>query len=1072
MSNKQVLPIGLYETLKTRRTLSQALPIESEWIESEIPADDSEHVSSLARYLAQQVVAKLEQTEAHERIMLINSLLNHLEDEQAESDEVLTPESQKKVGSLVQLTELKPLHQEKPLSRPSTPLSSVALLTNNPKEPQLGDELKRELESADRVDLLCSFLKLTGVNVLAPQLNILKKRGIPFRVITTTYMGATDRKAVDKLVKEYGAQVKISYEKNSTRLHAKAWLFHRNTGFSTGYVGSSNLSHAALTDGLEWNVRISNTVTPGILRQFNAAFESYWESHQFESYTGSDEDREKLDKSLEQATIGAGASARPNLRINFSYVDVHPYPHQAIMLDELQAERQKGHHRNLAVAATGTGKTIFSAIDYKRLCEDAGRRLRLLFIAHQSEILNQSQSAFATVMRDANFGEQYFGGMVPEHNDQVFATIQTLAGAGSERFKPDHFDVVIVDEFHHASAPTYQKILNYFQPQELLGLTATPERADGKNVAAEYFDGRIATQLRLWDALEADLLVPFHYYGINDATDLSGLTFERGSYRDSELSRYYLENKRRVSLILQQIDEKIANPGSMRAIGFCVDREHARYMAEEFNKAHLPATYLLGSDSAERRREVISQLKDPEHELTTVFTVNLFNEGVDIPEVDTLLMLRPTQSPTLFQQQLGRGLRRSPDKAVLVVLDFVGNQAKGFRFDLKMRSLTRTGVVTPGEVENPHLPPGCSIQLDKKTQEQVLKSIKEALNPKIEVLADNLKVFVEEQKKKNFEVIVTDLLEPYLEQYGLELAHIYGRKTKNGKGLTFTFLLDQAGQIPRIPELYEKGSVVEHLSNRIKSLANVNDEERAAVYQRLLTTDVWEEDLSLREKRFAWMLLFSFWPNGKIGKEEEKFTLDQGLGELRQHPYFIQELLQVWAYRLGTDRHAPQKSLNISQDIPLSTHAYYSREEIFAAIGLHENEKRSVPAGAVQGVYESRATNTIALLVNLSKSEKHFTPETMYKDYAVTEREFAWDSQNSTDPESRLGQIYQNHGELGRAPLLFVRYTKEDGIGTAPYIFVGPVTYLSHTGSKPMHIKWELERPMPADLFALARSTA
>ncbi|MGV3104052.1 DUF3427 domain-containing protein [Rothia sp. 32237D007AR] len=1071
MSDKKVLPIGLYETLKTRRVLSQALPGETEWVESEIPGDDSEHVSSLARYVAQQVATKLEQTDAPERIALINSLLTHLEDETG-PDEVLAADSPKKAGSIIQFTELKPRQQVRPSNRPTTPLNSVALLTNNPKEPQLGEEIKKELESADRVDLLCSFLKLTGVNVLAPQLDILKRRGIPLRVITTTYMGATDRKAVDKLVKEYGAQVKISYEKNSTRLHAKAWLFHRNTGFSTGYVGSSNLSHAALTDGLEWNVRISNTVTPGILGQFKAAFESYWKSHQFESYTGVEEDRKKLDKSLEQATIGTGASACPNLHINFSYVDVHPYPHQAIMLDELQSARHKGHHRNLAVAATGTGKTIFSALDYKRLCEEAGRKLRLLFVAHQSEILNQSRSAFATVMRDANFGEQYFGGRIPDHNEHVFATIQTLAGAGSERFAPEHFDVIIIDEFHHASAPSYQKILDYFQPQELIGLTATPERTDGKNVAAEYFDGRIATQLRLWDALEADLLVPFHYYGINDATDLSALTFERGSYRDSELSHYYLGNKRRVGLILQQIEEKIANPHNMRAIGFCVDTDHARYMAEEFNKAGIPATSLLGSDNAERRQEVIAQLKDPAHKLTTVFTVNLFNEGVDIPEVDTLLMLRPTQSPTLFQQQLGRGLRRSPDKAVLVVLDFVGNQARGFRFDLKMRSLTRSGVVTPGDIENPFLPPGCSIQLDKKTQQQVLKSIKAALNPKVEVLADNLKVFAEEQKKKNFEVVVTQLLEPYLERYGLELAHIYGRKTKNGKGLTFTFLLDQAGQIPRISGLYEKGSVTEHLSNRIKAFTNVNDEERVDTYQRLLLTDIWEKDLSMREKRFAWMLLFSFWPNGKIGDSKEKFTLDQGLGELRQHPYFIQELLQIWAYRLGADRHAPQPSSKVSEDIPLRTHAYYSREEIFAAIGLHENEKRSVPAGAVQGVYESRATNTIALLVNLSKSEKHFTPETMYRDYAVTEREFAWDSQNSTASESRLGRIYQHHGQLGQVPLLFVRYTKEDGIGTAPYLFVGSVTYRSHSGSQPMHIKWDLERPLPADLFALARSTA
>lgn len=1071
MSKEQRLPLGLYETLKTHKTQGLEIPENTEWVETELPATDAEHIPSLAKYIAQQVVAKLEQTNVSERISLVNSLLNKL-GEDLGSDEIARPTDVKNAGNLIQLTELKPKNQTQATLRPVTPLSNVALLTNNPKEPRLGEELKRELESADRVDLLCSFLKLTGVNVLAPQLDILKRRGIPFRVITTTYMGATDRKAVDQLVEKYGAQVKISYEKNSTRLHAKAWLFHRNTGFSTGYVGSSNLSHAALTDGLEWNVRISNTVTPGILGQFNAAFQSYWESPQFETYTGTEEDTQKLDSSLAEAKIGRGAQTRPNLSINFSHVDVHPYTHQAIMLDELQSERQNGHHRNLAVAATGTGKTIFSALDYKRLCDQAGRRLRLLFVAHQAEILNQSQSAFATVMRDANFGEQYFGGLIPERNEHVFATIQTLSSSGRDRFAPDHFDVVIVDEFHHASAASYQKVLGYFQPQELLGLTATPERTDGKNVAVEYFDGRVATQLRLWDALEADLLVPFHYYGINDATDLSGVTFERGSYRESELSKYYLENKRRVALILEQINQKIADPHSMRAIGFCVDRAHAQYMADQFNKANLPATYLIGTDTQEHRADVIRRLKNPEDELTTVFTVNLFNEGVDIPEVDTLLMLRPTQSPTLFQQQLGRGLRRSPDKAVLVVLDFVGNQAKGFRFDQKMRSLTRTGVLTAKDIEAPMLPPGCSIQLDKKTQQQVLKSIKDALNPKIEVLADNLKIFAEEQKKKNFEVIVTDLLEPYLEYYGLDLAHIYGRKTAHQKGLTFTFLLDQAGQIPKIPELYQKGSMTEYLSSRIKGLSHVNDEARVNTYQRLLTEDRWEADLSTTEKRYAWMLLFSFWPYGKFKTGEDKFTLDQGLSELRQHPYFIQELIQIWAYRLNADRHSPQVSQSLPTDVPLQTHAYYSREEIFAALGRHEAENNPSPGGAVNGVLEADETGTIALTVTLNKSEKYYTPETMYRDYAITDTEFAWDSQNPTAPGSRLGEIYQRHNELGKVPLLFVRYTRTNDIGTAPYLFVGPVSYRSHTGSKPMHVKWELERPMPADFFALAKSTA
>ncbi|QRZ61645.1 DUF3427 domain-containing protein [Rothia sp. ZJ932] len=983
-------------------------------------------------------------------------------------------------GALIQLTELKPKTQTQPSARPATPLSEVALLTNNPKEPSLSDEIQRELESADRVDLLCSFVKLSGINILRKQLSFLKSRGIPFRVLTTVYMGATERPAVDKLVKEYGAQVKVSYEQRVTRLHAKAWIFHRNSGFTTGYVGSSNLSHAALTDGLEWNVRVSNSVTPGILRQFEVAFQNYWESDSFESYDGSDEDGAKLEKSLLNAAIGRGSQRRPNMAINFSHVDVQPYPHQSLMLDELHAERGKGHHKNLAVAATGTGKTIFSALDYRRLCEAAGgRRLRLLFIAHQSEILNQAQSAFATVMRDESFGESLFDGRKPIHNEHIFATIQTLAQGAMEEYSPDYFDLIIIDEFHHSAAPSYRKILDYFRPEELLGLTATPERTDGTNVAAEFFEGRIATQLRLWDALEEGLLVPFHYYGIDDGTDLSEIKFHSGKYNESDLTKYYMSHTRRTRIILQQLEDKIAYPQLMRAIGFCVNVDHAKYMAEQFNTAGLSATYLEGNSTLDERTEAIRRLKNPDDKLCIIFTVNLFNEGVDIPEVDTLLMLRPTQSITLFQQQLGRGLRRTADKAVLIVLDFVGNQASGFRFDMKMRSFTRDGHITKSFIESPELPVGCNLQLDRKAQDQILRSIKKQLNPKVPAMVDQLKVFVEEEKKKNLDVVVTELLEPYLEKHGLELANIYGRSVaykqgQNKKGLTFTFLLDAAGQIPQIPLLYEEGSRVQQIANRIRALTHVNDAQRVDSYTRFLTTDISESQMTLAEKRMAWGLVFSFWPYGKFeaGKENPVMTLDEGLIELQKHPYFINELLQIWAYKLDIDRHLPQQSASLSPDIPLLTHASYSREEIYAALGAHEGDKFTSPGGSVSGVLEAKQTNTLALTVTLEKSEKYYSPETMYRDYAITEKKFAWDSQNRTTPESRLGKIYRHCSNKGEMPLLFVRYVREDGMGTSPFMFIGSVSYLAHTGSQPMHITWDLERDLPAEMFNLARASA
>ncbi|MDY5584579.1 MAG: DUF3427 domain-containing protein [Arcanobacterium sp.] len=1068
MENEDVLPLGLYEILKTKQSANLKIPDNTHWIETDIDAKDALHVSSLTRFVANRIKGILDKTSPMERVQIVNSLLSTLANSGESTDQILVSDSAQNSGTITQLSELKlSSEQDKVTSRPSTPLSEVALLTNNPKEPQLGAEILKELESADRVDLLCSFLKLTGVNVLAPQLELLKRRGIPFRVITTTYMGATDRKAVDKLVNDYGAEVKISYEKNATRLHAKAWLFHRKSGFSTGYVGSSNLSHAALTEGLEWNVRISNSATPGLLAQFSAAFETYWDSGRFELYAGTAEDKNKLDRSLEQAAIGHGSSKRPNLSINYSHVDVHPYPHQSLILDDLTSERRKGHHKNLVVAATGTGKTILSALDYRQLCETAGKRLSLLFIAHQGELLRQSRSAFATVLRDQQFGEFYFDGQIPENHDAVFATIQTLSKSGMEKFDADEFDVVIIDEFHHADAPTYRKVIEYFRPNEFLGLTATPERSDGKNVAVEFFNGRIASQLRLWDALEADLLVPFHYYGIDDGTDLSSLKFYAGKYSDDELSKYYLANKDRVALILNEIERKIADPYSMRALGYCVNVDHAKFMTQMFNEANLPAAYLTGEDTAERREEIIRRLKNPNDPLVIIFTVNLFNEGVDIPEVDTLIMLRPTQSATLFQQQLGRGLRRSPDKAVLVVLDFVGLQAKGFRFDQKMSVFSRNGVVKESLIRNAELPPACSLQLGKKTEEQVLRSIKDALNPKISVLVDQVKILGSEKQKEDSGFIDT-FLSDYLNDTGLKVPNIYSRRVGN-RNLTMTYLLHEAGLIPKIPGFDDKESTVWDISNRIKSLTHVNDKLRIDTYRKLLTTPISEEDMSLVENRLAWMLVFSFWPYRKFKKGQDRFTLDQALAELRKYPVIISELLQIWEMKLDEDRHFPESTETLGEDIPLLTHGIYSREEIYAALAIHESENKGAPGAAVAGVLESKATKTIALSVTLSKSEQHFSPETMYRDYAVTESRFAWDSQNSTKPESRIGQIYQHHKETGEIPLLFVRYKREDDIGTAPYFFVGPVQYRSHVGSQPMHITWDLERTMPTDLFNLAR---
>ena len=407
-------------------------------------------------------------------------------------------------------------------TRPQTPLNDAALLTNAKGDPSLISEIRSEISTADNVDLLCAFVKWSGLSLLEPELRALTERGGKLRVITTTYIGATERRALDRLVEKLGAEVKVQYEINSTRLHAKSWYFHRNSGWDTAYVGSSNLSVPAMTEGVEWNVRLSKQQTGQLLSKFMLTFESYWADSSYRLYNP-EVDAKRLDLALSQAS----GKTQKESSIILGGLDVRPYPHQEEILEKLRVERSiHGNHRNLVVAATGTGKTVVAALDYRDNLSTPGRYPRLLFVAHRIEILEQSMRTYRAVLKEGSFGEILGGAYEPRNWTHVFATIQSLS-RNLDRISPDQFDVVVIDEFHHAEASTYRKVLQVLNPSELLGLTATPERADGVDVAT-FFDNRTAASIRLWDALEADLLCPFHYFGVSDNTDLSAIKWVRG----------------------------------------------------------------------------------------------------------------------------------------------------------------------------------------------------------------------------------------------------------------------------------------------------------------------------------------------------------------------------------------------------------------------------------------------------------------------------------------------------------------------------------------------------------------
>jgi superfamily II DNA or RNA helicase/HKD family nuclease len=1016
------LPTGLYEQVLTS-DLQQRIGTLRSVVTS---VDDAEVPDVLGEFVGRQVAYALRDLKPDQRVQVVNRLLAELTSDFVEPGPqqlmALAREEQPGVWSLLQV-------------RPAVPLSRPALLTNGPSDPKLGAELRAELGSADRVDLLCAFVKWYGLRVLEAELRGLRERGVPLRVLTTTYMGATDRTALDRLVREFGAEVRVNYETQSTRLHAKAWLFRRNSGYDTAYVGSSNLSRAALLDGLEWNVKLAGSNTPELLAKFEATFDSYWQDPSFVRYDP-DSDGDRLDEAL---SVASGRQERGTVTFATSGLEVRAYPHQAEILERLAVEREvHDRHRNLVVAATGTGKTVVAALDYKRL----PHRPSLLFVAHREEILRQSMRTYQEVLADGSFGELYVGGSRPERWRHVFASVQSLSSYGVQRLPAEHFEVVVVDEFHHAEASTYRKLLEHLRPVELLGLTATPERSDGLDVRS-FFDGRTAAELRLWDALENDLLCPFHYFGVSDATDLSQLDWRRGEYDVQQLESLFTADDARVRIVLRELRDKVPHVEHMRALGFCVSVKHARFMADRFNQAGIPSRAVSGESARDERAAALQGLRDGS--VSVLFAVDLFNEGLDIPDVDTLLLLRPTQSATVFLQQLGRGLRRTADKPVLTVLDFIGQQQRQFRFDLKYRALTgtsRRGLERQLDQGFAFLPSGCELVLDAVAREVVLANVQRQLN------LGRRELVAEIRSHGDLD------LAGWLRESGRELADVLRRGS-------WTELRRETG-LPTLPP----GPDETALLRRTAAFAHVDDRERVQVYTRLLTTNVRYEDLSAREQRFARMLFFSFWRNGG-----GHGSYQEGLDALRSHPAVCQEVAELLALGLERAEHVTRPLEAGLQEVTLRTDARYSLEEVLSALDYCSFER--LPSSFREGVLWAEDHRTDAFFVTLRKSEQDYSPTTMYKDYAISPELFHWESQNRTSTSSSVGRRYLEQRERGTHVLLLVRATKANAWGgTETYTCLGPANYVSHTGNKPIAITYRLRHPMTPDVFRGASLTA
>lgn len=858
-----------------------------------------------------------------------------------------------------------------PAGRPDTPLSANCLLTGTRVDPSLVSQLKKEIIAADRVDILCSFIKWSGIRLLEKELQEFTDRSVGrLRVITTSYMGATDLKAVEFLRELPNTELKLSYDTRRTRLHAKAYLFHRETGFSTAYVGSANLSNAAMTDGLEWNVKISQYEGLHLWNKVCATFDTYWNDAEFTDYRA--EDSPRLQAALARERVGADDPT-------VYQFDLHPYSYQQEILDKLEAERVfHDRHRNLVVAATGTGKTVVAAFDYKRLQHRWGssnRPARLLFIAHREEILTQSLACFRAVLRDQNFGDLLVGTHTPQSFEHLFLSIQSFnARRFWDTLRPNYYDYVVVDEFHHAEADSYRQLLDHLQPREMLGLTATPERGDGRDVL-DHFGGHISAEIRLATAINRKLLCPFQYFGITDSVNLSHLTWQRGGYQTNDLEALYAGNDARAGHVVRAVREKLLDVGQARGLGFCVSIKHAEYMATYFQKAGISAVALSTNSPTDVRQSVQGKLRV--REINFIFVVDLYNEGVDIPEIDTVLFLRPTESLTVFLQQLGRGLRLSDGKDCLTVLDFVGQANQNYDFERRFRALMdHPKERIDREIRDgcAHVPLGCSIQLERIAQRYVLDNIARALHNATANLWQRMKRFQDDTGH-------TPTLARFLNYYELDARRFYRRGT-------WTALGARAGL--RTASADPDDAV---LAKGLARVAYMDSPTQIETLLRVLETGELPAPDDVAGQHLLVMLHLSLWRTWQASDVEES------LERLRKNPDHLAELIALLRYQYDKVPLVPP-TLELSYPCPLELYCSYSRDEILAAFG-HWGLGGNAPHQS--GVQHIKDLDTDLFFVTLNKTEGHYSPTTMYEDYAVSERLFHWQSQNATSPESPTG---------------------------------------------------------------------
>jgi len=639
-------------------------------------------------------------------------------------------------------------------------------------------------------------------------------------------------------------------------------------------------------------------------------------------------------------------------------------------------------------------------------------------------------------LKDRNFGDLWVGNYIPSQKEHLFISIQTYNSKEfAENINEDYYDYIVIDEFHHSAAPSYVKLLEYVKPKILLGMTATPERMDGKDVT-DYFNNKIAAEIRLGEAINRKILSPFNYFAVTDTETLKNIKWRSGGYDVSELEKVYTKDNQRAELVVTSINKYTRDIHQVKGLGFCVSKLHAEYMSKFFNNVGIPSIYLISDSNDDERDNAKAKLESGE--INFIFVVDLYNEGVDIPSVDTVLFLRPTESITVFLQQLGRGLRLDDGKECLTVLDFVGQANKSYSFyEQKLRAIIGN-ISNPiqKEIENefPNLPKGCFIQLERIAKDYILESINNAIINKRSII-NKIREYTANKSKLD----VVD----FCKFYNMELKDVY-------KINSFSYFCGQTGAINFDDEKYVKES------KGVSRLLHLDSKEWIEFIVKILKADHFSYDeLSLNEQLMLNMFYYTMWQDTL---DAMHFTsIEESINKIKECDPLCQEIISVLEYNLENISFKEQ-NMDLGYVCPLKLHCKYSMAEALAALEENKLEKKS---SLREGVLYLKDKKTDIFFITLNKSEKEYSETTMYDDYAIDDEYFHWQSQSGTSDTSSTGQRYINHETMGSKVMLFVREKKKANGITEPYYCLGTSKFVSNEGSKPMSIVWKLDEKMP-----------